>query len=382
MERDESTGLEYHSARYFAPWLARWTAADPAGIADGTNQYVYVRGNPLIRLDWSGRASVEVDNSATVLGHLLYGSAAVDANRDSVVDNTQAPLGALARAVVSSHQSGSDAHQIASDVHAMVISLEQWKAADQIYLDQPIVSASGATRMRSWYSELHGLSSEIAQDLIGGLSQLATFKLTGDEDLAKTAGSLGVGFGGALFAAASAVPASGLRSAAPVDEPPLGPGAMKVRGEWSHSVEGPFSTSTSEGPPSIVLNPTDLVPPNATKRGLRPDPNGGAQEGVEFKWMNAEGQTVRLRAHGVDGNAPPGSNAASGPVYRVQVGGRFLDYGGTRFPRGIQNPDSPNFNEAAVNATHIPWPPEVPLPYIDAADPNYILWPPDTPFLW
>ena len=37
MERDESTGLEYHGARYYAPWLGRWTAADPAGLADGIN---------------------------------------------------------------------------------------------------------------------------------------------------------------------------------------------------------------------------------------------------------------------------------------------------------------------------------------------------------
>ncbi|NJO55374.1 MAG: hypothetical protein HC834_02345, partial [Rhodospirillales bacterium] len=25
MERDEETSLEYHSARYYAPWLGRWT---------------------------------------------------------------------------------------------------------------------------------------------------------------------------------------------------------------------------------------------------------------------------------------------------------------------------------------------------------------------
>ena len=34
-ERDEETGLYYHGARYYAPWLGRWTAADPAGLIDG-----------------------------------------------------------------------------------------------------------------------------------------------------------------------------------------------------------------------------------------------------------------------------------------------------------------------------------------------------------
>ena len=30
-ERDEENDLYYHGARYYAPWLGRWTAADPAG---------------------------------------------------------------------------------------------------------------------------------------------------------------------------------------------------------------------------------------------------------------------------------------------------------------------------------------------------------------
>ena len=34
-ERDEENDLYYHGARYYAPWLGRWTACDPAGLADG-----------------------------------------------------------------------------------------------------------------------------------------------------------------------------------------------------------------------------------------------------------------------------------------------------------------------------------------------------------
>ena len=36
-ERDEETGLNYHGARYYAPWLGRWTSCDPIGIKDGLN---------------------------------------------------------------------------------------------------------------------------------------------------------------------------------------------------------------------------------------------------------------------------------------------------------------------------------------------------------
>ena len=53
-ERDEETGLGYHGARYYAPWLARWTAADPIGLKDGINQYAYVSNNPIKLIDPKG----------------------------------------------------------------------------------------------------------------------------------------------------------------------------------------------------------------------------------------------------------------------------------------------------------------------------------------
>ncbi|MES2730091.1 MAG: SpvB/TcaC N-terminal domain-containing protein [Bacteroidota bacterium] len=59
MERDEESGLEYHSARYYLPWLGRWLSADPAGQVDGSNLYRYSRNNPLIFLDPSGHASIK-----------------------------------------------------------------------------------------------------------------------------------------------------------------------------------------------------------------------------------------------------------------------------------------------------------------------------------
>ncbi len=53
-ERDEETGLYFYGARYYAAWLARWTAADPTGLADGTNVYAFTRGNPLKFIDPNG----------------------------------------------------------------------------------------------------------------------------------------------------------------------------------------------------------------------------------------------------------------------------------------------------------------------------------------
>ena len=54
MERDEETGLSYHSARYYSPWMGRWISPDPNGIGDGTNLYGYVSENPIALTDGSG----------------------------------------------------------------------------------------------------------------------------------------------------------------------------------------------------------------------------------------------------------------------------------------------------------------------------------------
>lgn len=54
MERDEETGFNYHTARYYAPWLGRWVSCDPAGLLDGMNLYVYTGNNPINSVDYTG----------------------------------------------------------------------------------------------------------------------------------------------------------------------------------------------------------------------------------------------------------------------------------------------------------------------------------------
>ena len=57
-ERDEETGFYYHGARYYAPWIGRWTSGDPAGLDDGPNLYAYARANPVGHTDPTGTTSV------------------------------------------------------------------------------------------------------------------------------------------------------------------------------------------------------------------------------------------------------------------------------------------------------------------------------------
>jgi len=64
-ERDEESGLYYHGARYYAPWLSRWVSCDPIGIKDGLNVYVYVKGNPVRASDPSG-TSIEFTRNTEI----------------------------------------------------------------------------------------------------------------------------------------------------------------------------------------------------------------------------------------------------------------------------------------------------------------------------
>jgi RHS repeat-associated protein len=54
-ERDQENGFGYHGARYYAPWLGRWSAADPSGIKNGPNAYEYVNNSPVNVFDPNGK---------------------------------------------------------------------------------------------------------------------------------------------------------------------------------------------------------------------------------------------------------------------------------------------------------------------------------------
>ena len=65
METDLETGLRYHSARYCASWLARWTTVDPEWFVNGTNVYAYTNNSPICLKDPSG-TSGENDYGGTL----------------------------------------------------------------------------------------------------------------------------------------------------------------------------------------------------------------------------------------------------------------------------------------------------------------------------
>jgi RHS repeat-associated protein len=72
IERDEESGLKYHSARYYASWLGKWLTVEPLLLSGGKDfilkyskwePYCYAFRNPLKYLDPSGKENVVVVGS-------------------------------------------------------------------------------------------------------------------------------------------------------------------------------------------------------------------------------------------------------------------------------------------------------------------------------
>ena len=100
------------------------------------------------------------------------------------------------------------------------------------------------------------------------------------------------------------------------------------------------------------------VPSNASEVPWK-NVEGGAAEGVKYRWTDADGNVWNVRAHSIDPNAPIGSNASKGWIYRVEVrwGGKgkkyFMDSYGNFHPENVTRPNSSMYNESIANDTHI-----------------------------
>ena len=77
-ERDEESGLNYHGARYYAPWLGRWANCDPISLTGGLNLYRYCNGNPLGANDPTGTQPADKNQSCSLLPVDVYDPSDVD----------------------------------------------------------------------------------------------------------------------------------------------------------------------------------------------------------------------------------------------------------------------------------------------------------------
>jgi RHS repeat-associated protein len=80
MERDEESGLNYHSARYYPLSLARWLSCDPVGPSQASNLYQYCLGNPIRFGDPTGLQPPSSESQNDQIFRQL------DADRNGVLD--------------------------------------------------------------------------------------------------------------------------------------------------------------------------------------------------------------------------------------------------------------------------------------------------------
>ena len=98
-ERDEESGLDYHGARYYAPWLARWGSADPLVLDAGAfgpaagrplNPYGYCNASPLGAVDPDGRdVHILVDTSGRDIDYAGVATRAYEIENSPSFDPTK-----------------------------------------------------------------------------------------------------------------------------------------------------------------------------------------------------------------------------------------------------------------------------------------------------
>lgn len=169
MERDEETGLEYHTARYYLPWLGRWCSADPIGVGDGVNLYGYVRNRPIMQLDSNGKQATPPDNSFEDIFTFIRNEAGFrsGANRPLSLNSSNAsPAGTAAHA---------EATSVLSDIQDIgVCRSENVYSEVAVNRSTGVVSRIGGSPIRGHYNlDLVGMPNGSNQ-LVQGQSTLTS----------------------------------------------------------------------------------------------------------------------------------------------------------------------------------------------------------------
>jgi RHS repeat-associated protein len=90
-ERDEENGFYYHGARYYAPWLGRWTTTDPSNIGDGLDLYQYCRNNPIHYRDDNGKDPISDQQAFRRIFSERQGADAATAHARTLIEAFRGP---------------------------------------------------------------------------------------------------------------------------------------------------------------------------------------------------------------------------------------------------------------------------------------------------
>jgi RHS repeat-associated protein len=90
-EKDAESGLYYYGARYYAPWLCRFTSVDPlAGKYVYQSPFAYADNNPINKMDYNGEGTGEGGDSETITP--VVNNSSKDSNNHKLNDDKQGTL--------------------------------------------------------------------------------------------------------------------------------------------------------------------------------------------------------------------------------------------------------------------------------------------------
>lgn len=172
-ERDEESGLYYHGARYYVPWLGRWASTDPSGLMDNLNGYAYARGRPTTLVDSNGLQSAPSSKANDVVPYneklVNPRSGGLRLEKDHVIAKGKQRLinpaiktskqltvvqdtGAATNGVPAKPHTQATFHDVQADVRE-IRRLQSLKPGEWRSFEAEIVTPSLNSRYRSGYSQ-------------------------------------------------------------------------------------------------------------------------------------------------------------------------------------------------------------------------------------
>lgn len=303
-ERDGETGFSYHAARYYAPWIARWTSSDPAGLVDGPNIYSYVRNSPVRSKDSTGKSIAELERR---LGGIRseYGASRESYNTEvgSIVQATRAASSGVEltpyqqRIITATAENVQDntrsVNSLVADTRAAVIQAQRdYRLNPNDYHGTQLRNAISVDRAAV---EMQRTLRQAADDL-GNLRELTEYGVP-PPPRPPPRNTVQVG----------PSPVAGNIRAMPPTDPPPSPGVFSRFRDWITRGRG-----GGGGRASFVEHPPS-PPPSGFVSGARAAVSAVLQRGTN--WLGAVGNVVQA----VEGTRllaqPPPSTLPNGATY-------------------------------------------------------------------
>jgi RHS repeat-associated protein len=385
-ERDEENDLYYHGARYYAPWLGRWTSCDPAGHLDSICRYSYVRCNPVAYSDPTGHltwgqagiialvvvAAVVVTVATAGAGGVLVAAAIEGAELTGVAATVATTAGTIAVGAASGAAGSVAASATSQELTTGHIDKGQLKDAaisgaftGAVTAGVGQVFASGALGVRAaTIARSTALTTRVARGVVAGGFGGATYETTrqvvsgehaktGRFDKSRILGSTltGAAIGGSFEGVGGPAMARGIKFVGQARLARATPTEINAAaGEIGGAEVMVSAPARFAKPPAIKDYPGKGAPGKMSILTVRAGTSAAGQRGDV---------NTLIKIHDPDPTAPAGTNSRTGTTLAIQQGSRRVvpdpsAPGGARWmPAGPGAPKTDAW-EADMNASHIP----------------------------